>query len=168
MVLTQVRTAGMSPRPPEGVVGAELLFSPPDTWAEDDLIRLRETLEADWETGEKRGPLPIAAAAVKRTDTPVGDTEQTRDARIVVVGDRDMASNERIQVLGHVNFLMNTFAWLTQREDLIAIRPTGEEDPPIVLTPGQEQWVAWVASLGVLHVVLLAGLAMYAWRSRYQ
>ena len=70
-----------------------------------------------------------------------------RDARVVVIGDWDLASNEGIDMASHSNLLLNTIAWLTESEELIAIRATGTEDPPVVLSPGEEKAVAWIAAL---------------------
>ena len=89
-----------------------------------------------------------------------------RDGRIVVVGDADLASNEGIDYAGHHNFLLNAVAWLSEKEELIAIRPTGTEDLPIVLTPRAQRTVAWIASLGTAQAIALAGFLMYMHRRR--
>jgi predicted cation transporter len=57
---------------------------------------------------------------------------------------------------------------LSESDELIAIRPAVADDPPIILTDGQEQAVAWIATLGILQVVLVAGLVVYQLRRKYE
>jgi len=90
------------------------------------------------------------------------------DARVVVVGDADFASNANIIVPGHLNFLMNTFAWLSESEDLIAMRPTGRESQPLILAPVQQRAIAWVSIMLTIQLVLVAGVCVYFVRRRHQ
>ncbi len=163
-----VRSVALTDPLPDGIVGEELLFSTPNTWAETNLDELRDpdNPRVNQDPDERAGPVPIAAAVTIPTETPIGDTGLTRDARIVVMGNLDMADNQHIVSTG--NLIMNTFAWLSESEELIGMRAVGEENPPIMMTPLDEQIVAWLASLGLLHVVALAGIAVYFLRSKYQ
>jgi len=167
MLLQAMRSVSAAPDAPEGVAAVELLRTPPDFWAESDTEKLLQTGQAKRDEGERKGPIPIAAAAVMsldKTQNPHGRA----DARVVVVGDSDFASNANIIVPGHVNFLLNTFAWLTESEDLIAIRPTGRDSLPLLLTPLQQRAIAWVAIMFTIQVVLVAGSATYLLRRRHQ
>ncbi len=174
LVLDRVRSVTFDDSMPDGTGGAVLLRTTPDTWAETDLALLAQgTVNAD--TGEMMGPVPIAVAATYRTDEPTPDKSGVKVARIVVVGDTDLSANEvatqgayGIDLAANSNLLLNMFAWLSEREDLIAIRATAEEDPPILLTNSQERTIAWVASLGVVQLVALAGAAMYFARRKYR
>ncbi|MDX9973249.1 MAG: Gldg family protein [FCB group bacterium] len=167
LVLRETRSVDLAPTLPEGVVGEVILRSLPFTYAETDLNLLAQG-KANQDPDEPSGWPSIAAAVTARTAAPVGDTQKTRDARIVVIGDGDIASNEGMIFVGHINLLMNAMAWLSESEELIAIRPTGKEDPPIILTAGEEQFIAWVACLGILQAVVLTGIAVQVWRRRYQ
>ncbi len=167
MVLKDACTVRLASPLPDDVVGTELLHSLPDTWAEKDLVLLSKG-QAHYDEGEAQGPLSLAVAAALDTGVPVVEGGRAREGRIVVVGDTDLASNGVIEITGHHNFLMNVIAWLCEYEELIAIRPTGTTDPPIVLSKGEEQAVAWIAALGVVQVVVAAGLIVYALRGRHQ
>ena len=90
------------------------------------------------------------------------------DARVVVVGDADFATNAQITVPGHLNFLMNTLAWMNESEELIAIRPTGVESAPLILSGAQRRAAAWVAIMLLPQLVAAAGAAVYFWRRRHQ
>lgn len=162
MLFVGVRSVGLADDIPDDTTADVLLRSFPDCWAETNLQMLFESDApvARPDPDELQGAIPLAAAATRTA----ADADQ--NARIIVVGSRDFASNGRIQITGH--FVMNLFAWLTESEDLIAIRETAQANPAIILTPLQEQLVSWVASLGLLHLVVLAGLATYLVRRRYQ
>ncbi len=168
LVLSLARTVALSDPLPENVTGTVLLRSTPDTWAETNLAALQNEQKLNPDPGDAKGPNPVAVAVSMTTKTPVADTGRFRDARAVVVGDADLASNEGIDSASNANFLLNSMAWLTESEDLIAIRPTGKEDPAIVLTQGEQRAIAWVSALGTAQAAALAGALMYLRRRRYQ
>ncbi len=166
--LRGARTVSLQEKMPAGVLGEELLRSTPDCWAETDLTSViqRGWQSARMDANEKQGSLPIAVAVVKKTERMADDSGTPRESRIVVVGSRDIATNRGILSSG--NLVMNMFAWLTESEELIGIRATRKEDDPIVLSSAQEQAVAWISSLALVHVVALAGLIVYVIRRKYQ
>jgi len=144
MMLQAMRSIAVSDKKPDGVSVIELLRTTPDFWAETDTAKLLETGQAKWDDGERKGPISLAAAAVLPVDkekSPKGYT----DARVIVIGDADFVSNANIIIPGNVNFLLNTFAWLSESEDLIAMRPTGRETPPLILSESQQRTIAWLA-----------------------
>jgi len=119
---------------------------------------------------ETAGPLPMAVAVAARTDLVVDDTTgRTRDARIVVAGDSDFASNGLLSVVpGNLNFTLNAMAWLSENEELMAIRAAGKQDPPIQLSGFDERAVVYVAVLGTVQAVVAAGCLAYWRRRRHQ
>ena len=168
IVFTGARSVSMKDSPPNGVVGEPIIYSPPDSMAEHNIQRLLDTGQISHDPAEELRSYPLGVAVTAKTDIPVGDTDQTRDARLVVLGNREFTSNGRIRIVGHANFIMNAFAWLSETPELIAIRARSHEPPPVLLTPAQEQAIAWTASLGVLHLVVIAGAVMYYIRGRYR
>lgn len=167
MLIQAARSVSVTAKPPEGVAAVEIMRTPPDFGAETDIEKLLQTRQVKWDEGDRRGPVPLAVAAV----TPVDKTANPRgltDARVVVVGDADFAANASIIVPGHLNFLMNTFAWLSESEDLIAMRPTGRESQPLILAPVQQRAIAWVSIMLTIQLVLVAGLCVYFVRRRHQ
>lgn len=163
MMLQAMRSVSISKNKPKGASVIELLRTTPDFWAETDTEKLLQAGQGKWDDGERKGPVPLAAVAilpVDKEDSPQGYT----DTRIVVVGDSDFASNANIIIPGNLNFLMNTFAWLSESEDLIAMRPTGRETPPLILSEAQRRTIAWIAIMLTVQLTILAGLAVYALR----
>lgn len=168
MLLQASRTVHAAPEAPEGVVAAELLRTTPDFWAETDVAKEAETGQAQRDAVDRTGPLSLAAAAVARTDFVPEGGGQAREARLVVVGNSFFAANGGMTIPGHVNFLLNTFAWLSESEDLIAIRPTGKEALPIYLSPVQKSAVGWVSTLFTVQMVAAAGIVVYLLRRKNQ
>jgi len=168
MVLQAARTVSPCENGPDGVFSFALLRTNPDFWAESDVASLRERGAAQPDPHERSGALPLAVTAVANTDLPMGDEGRMHQARLVVVGDSDFASNAQVTFPGHINFVMNVFAWLSESEELIAIRPTSKVAPPLYLSPGERRAVAWLSTLFTTQLVLVAGLGVYFWRRRVQ
>lgn len=169
LLMDDVRSVGKAAETPEGVVVQEIIRSTPDYWGETNLELLEEKSQAAKGADEKGGPLSIAAAAVRKTDT-VDDEGQPITSRVVVIGDSDFATNGQLitETQGSLNLLMNTMAWLTEREDLIAIRPSGKTDPPILLNDGEQRAIVWVSTLLTAQLVAAAGFAAFLLRRKYR
>ncbi len=163
LLLRAVRTVGPVENVPKNVQVVPLLRTPPEYWAETDLSRLAEGGAVKYEPGEKEGPLYVAVAGTKSIESPDG-TKKT--GRFVVMGDADFITNERISIGGHVNFILNSLAWLTEHDELISIRPTMKEDKPIVLSDTQRRWLVWCSVMLTPQIVLIAGLITYIVRRR--
>ena len=170
MTFDSARSVTLAPDLPEGVVASTILRSLPlrHTWAEKRLHLLRPGVGPKLDPDELTGSIGLAVAAVAKTNVPVGDTGVNRDSRIVVVGDSDIVAGESVLVSGHLNFFMNVMAWLSENEELIAIRPTGLENRPILLAERDERAIVWIATLGVAQAVLLVGLVVFLFRRKYQ
>lgn len=166
MVFQANRTVSLAETPLEGVAAMPLLRTTPDYWAESDVARLRETGKAVRNSEETQGPLPLAVAATVRTTYDPEHTGKPREARIVVLGDSDFASNGQLIVPGNLNFLLNAVAWLGEQQELIAIRPSGKSDPPLILSDTQQRAVAWLATLLPAQAVALIGLAVFIARRK--
>ena len=174
--LRAIRTAALEAEMPEGASGRVILRTKPNTWAETDIQGVIENIQGLIEVEpvqdphEAGGPNPIGVAvSLVPPAPPPGDSEPREEgARIVVLGDGDLASNEGIAHQGSNALLLNSMAWLSEREDLIAIRPTGEEDPPILMSMRQQRMVAWIAALGPVQVIALAGMLAFLFRRRHE
>ena len=168
MMFSLSRSVNLVSDMPEGIAGETLLFTLPGTWAETDLDLLFDEKKAHPDEEDMKGPFGVAVAVTANTDIQVADTERTRDARIVAVGDQDFISNDGIRVVGHWNFILNSLAWLTENEELVGVRPARKEDPPLRLTANQERAIAWVTVLGAFQAIVIIGIATFALRRKYQ
>ncbi len=168
VILSFVRTVSMDENLPEGVSGSVLMRTPPGTWAETDLeaVSTEEAIREDPE--EESGPNPVMVAVAARSNRPVADGDLMREARVVVLGDADLTMNEQMDRISNQDLLLNSMAWLTETEELIAIRPTANLDQPLILSTKQQRAIAWIASLGAVQAIALIGALVYARRRRYR
>jgi ABC-type uncharacterized transport system involved in gliding motility auxiliary subunit len=129
----------------------ELLKTTEASWAETSLDKKGEKFEFN-EGQDRKGPINLGVAASKT----IGDKE----ARLVVIGDSDFASNAGFNFQGNGDLFLNAVNWLAQEEDLIAIRPKNPADRKVTMTDGQQRMLFW-------FTVLLMPLAVIGtWRLR--
>lgn len=168
MVFEACRTVSKAKTMPQGVAVTELLRTPPDYWAESDVAGFFEGQPMTRSENERQGPLPVAVTAVMPVAPEQAHEGGPRDARILVVGDATFALNSGMTTPGNLNLALNAMGWLTEREELIAIRPSAKTDPPLMLTTGDKRAIAWISTLLTVQLVILAGLAMYVLRRKHQ
>jgi hypothetical protein len=97
--------------------------------------------------------IPLAAAAAY----PRGETE----ARIVVIGDRDFASNRLLDALYNRDLLLNALHWLVEQDRRITLRPkawTPRQDP---LTIQETLSFFYFFAFALPELLLLLGI--HAW-----
>jgi ABC-type uncharacterized transport system involved in gliding motility auxiliary subunit len=104
-----------------------------EAWAETDL-----TLKNPDPKKSPGGPLtfglaltlPVASASPTPAPSPAPSPEETpvkREARVVVIGDSDFATNYPLRAAaGNRDLALNTISWLLADTDLISIRPREE------------------------------------------
>jgi len=168
LVLSVIRTVSLDANLPEGVSGSVLIRTMPDTWAETDLSAVFNGDPITQDPDEASGPNPVMVAVAARSSRSVGGGDRTREGRVVVLGDADLSLNEYINLVSNQDLLLNSIAWLTENEELIAIRPTANVDQPLILTRSQQRLIAWIASLGVVQAIALAGILVFLQRRKYR
>jgi ABC-type uncharacterized transport system involved in gliding motility auxiliary subunit len=148
------------------------------SWAEADIASLssgKAQVEFNADKGDKQGPITLAAAssapATVKPPAPSGnatpespDSERTPETRIVAVGDSDFASNMAIGISGNRDFFMNTMNWLSQQENLIAVRPRQPEDRRLTLTADQQNRIMILSLFIIPGLVFATGV--YTWWKR--
>jgi ABC-type uncharacterized transport system involved in gliding motility auxiliary subunit len=151
--LSALAGAPLTPRP--------LALTGPSAWGETDIKSLYGS-GAQRNEGEKGGPLPVAMSAQKST---AAEKDKVSDeARLVVVGDGEFFSNQYQQLLGNLDFFLNTASWLAQQEDRITIRPKSRDATRLFLTESQASALKFL-TIDVLPVALL-GLGLAVWLVR--
>ncbi len=153
----------------DGHVAQKLLETSPQSWAETDLKGLFATgrPELNTDKGDKAGPVSIAAAVsatAPDAPAPSGDAPKP-EARVVVVGDSDFASNAAISIQGNRDLSLNIVNWLAQQENLIAIHPHSAQDRRITLTEDQTQRILWISLLIIPGFLLANGVRVW-WKRR--
>jgi ABC-type uncharacterized transport system involved in gliding motility auxiliary subunit len=148
------------------------------SWAEADIASLSSgdgRVEMNPDRGDKAGPITVAAAvSAPATVTPPApanaspdapDAPSTPETRVVAVGDSDFVSNRAIRVPGNRDFFMNTLNWLSQQENLIAVRPRQPQDHQLTLTEAQQDGVFFLSLFVVPGLIFASGIFTW-WRRR--
>jgi ABC-type uncharacterized transport system involved in gliding motility auxiliary subunit len=144
----------------------------PRSWAEADIKGLMTTgqVSLDEAKGDKKGPVSIAAAvsaastAAGETPAP-GDTAPKPETRVVVFGDSDFVANSGLGIQGNRDLFLNTLGWLSQQENLIAIRPKEADDRRLTLTATQQQNIMWLSLVIIPGFIFASGVYTW-WRRR--
>jgi ABC-type uncharacterized transport system involved in gliding motility auxiliary subunit len=135
------------------VSATELLKTSAESWAETEL----KGQEVRFDEGkDRKGPIPIGVAASKK----ISD----REARLVVIGDSDFATNGYAGMQRNRDLFMNAVNWLAQDEDLIAIRPKSPTDRRVTMTEAQQTILFWLTLLVLPGAVI--GSGTYIWWKR--
>jgi len=153
-----------------------LVNTSPQSWSEADLASLstgKAQVEFNGDKGDKQGPITLAAAvsAVATVLPPAGnaspgspDSQRQPESRVVAVGDSDFATNMAIGISGNRDFFMNSLNWLSQQENLIAVRPRQPEDRRLTLTADQQNRIMILVLFIIPGLVFASGV--YTWWTR--
>ncbi len=116
--------------------------------------------------GDKQGPITVAAAAsAAGAATPGAAADAPKpETRVVVYGDSDFAANSGLGIQGNRDLFMNTIGWLSQQENLIAIRPKDADDRRVTMTAAQQTNVTWLSLLFIPAIIF--GTGFYSWWRR--
>ncbi len=133
---------------------SELLMTSPESWAETDL----KSGKAKFDEGkDTKGPVSLGVAASKK----IGEKE----ARLVVIGDSDFASNRYLGAQRNGDLFFNSINWLAQDEALISIRPKSPANRRVNLTRSQQNMFFWFSIVLLPGAVIAAGFFMW-WKRR--
>jgi ABC-type uncharacterized transport system involved in gliding motility auxiliary subunit len=170
---------------PEGAVVSTIGKTSPNSWAEinleEEMKKGRVSLEKD---KDKPGPISLAVAetipvkeeekkpeAAKPGEEPnapaesqpasPAETPQKKEARLVVFGDSDFATNQYYNLSGNGNLFLNTINWLTEETDLISIQPRTSTPRTIQLTPSQSRLIFFFSVLILPLVMLVIGVSVW-------
>jgi ABC-type uncharacterized transport system involved in gliding motility auxiliary subunit len=144
----------------------------PRSWAETDIASVMKGGEISFDEakGDKKGPISIGAAvsAAAPEAAPAGQDKGNGprpESRIAVIGDSDFAANFAVGIQGNRDLFMNTVNWLSQQENLIAIRPREPDDRRVTLTSFQQRTILWLSLVIIPALVVVSGVYTW-WRRR--
>ena len=129
-------------------------------------------MSLDEAKGDKKGPVSIAAAVSVASTEPskpgggAGNTDAPKpETRVVVIGDSDFVAAAGLGVQGNRDLFLNMVGWLSQQENLIAIRPKNADDSRITLTATQQANITWLSLLVIPGFIFGTGVLTW-WRRR--
>lgn len=160
-------------------IAQPLVNTSAQSWSEADLTGLsagKAEVAFNADKGDKQGPITLGAAvSAPATVTPPApsgngspaspDQERKPETRIVAVGDSDFATNMAIGISGNRDFFMNSINWLSQQENLIAVRPRQPEDRRLTLTADQQNRIMILSLFIIPGLVFATGVYTW-WRRR--
>ncbi len=135
-----VRTASAAPA---GWQTSQLVLGSQESWGETDFAGLIANQDPVPDGADPRGRVPLAVAASKAI-RPRNPPEVRQEARIVVFGDVDVATDSYFGSVGNPVLIGNTFNWLVARQQLIEIE--GRRPEKIGMTLGKTttgRWSRW-------------------------
>jgi ABC-type uncharacterized transport system involved in gliding motility auxiliary subunit len=144
----------------------------PRSWAETDIKGLLTSgqVSLDEGKGDKKGPVTIGAAVTATAgeatppSTPPAADAPKPETRVAVLGDSDFAANGGLGIQGNRDLFMNAIGWLSQQENLIAIRPKEADDRRVTLTATQQANINWLSLLIIPGFIF--GTGVYTWWRR--
>jgi ABC-type uncharacterized transport system involved in gliding motility auxiliary subunit len=153
-----------------GHIAQSLVETGAQSWAKSDVkavLSSKKGISIDQQK-DKRGPFSLAAAvsAAQSAPPPSGkDSAATKaETRVVVFGDSDFVASAYLGIGGNRDLFMNTIGWLSQQENLIAIRAKEPDDRRITLTSTQQSNIMWLSLLVIPGCIF--GSGVYTWWRR--
>ena len=170
-----------SVRPKAGAEGdfTTLVLTSEASWGERDLDRFFSAGQAEFGDDDLAGPVPVAVAGIlspagdaeegegvspDQEETATRKSEESREARLVVIGDSDFAANQLIGEFRNRDLFVNAVNWLLGDVEAISIRPDQARASRMQLSGEQFLQIRYL-SLFVLPQAI-AVLGVFAWWSR--
>jgi ABC-type uncharacterized transport system involved in gliding motility auxiliary subunit len=134
-----------------------LLTTSEQSYAKDKITPGKEPV---FEPGkDQKGPLTLGVAASK-------GVSDKKEARLVVIGDSDFASNGviRNQSFRNADLFLNSVNWLAEDEDLISIRPKTVTNRSVAMSASQQRTFFLLSVMFMPLAVIGSGI--YIWFKR--
>ncbi len=150
---------------------SEIVFTGEESWAERNLQEWTATGKAEYDLDDLIGPVPILVAGtlpVAQEEAESGDDQSdpsAKDARIVVVGDSDFATNELIANYQNRDLFVNSVNWLVDDTDQIAIRPPVSRASRFKMTGEQFMRIQYLSLFVVPEAIAVVGVVSW-WMRR--
>ncbi len=129
------------------------------TWLTSDLLITSETSWSETKNfilgvefnkeEDMAGPLVIGIAQQRQLTPENSISQNTRQQRVVIIGDTDFIANNNLGHGANLDFILNTFNWLTQDDQLISIAPKDAPDLQLDLS------APVAATLGIVFLIAL-------------
>lgn len=128
-----------------------------NSWAEKDFNSLRNNQAAFNPEQDVAGPVGLAIAA----------TNSKANARVVVIGDSDFASNRNYAQYGNGDFLINAIDWAAKQENLINLTPKKTTQRILILRNNITLGVILLTTVFLIPgLTLVAGILVWIQRRR--
>lgn len=175
-----VRSVDVISPPSPAITVTPFCSTGPGSWARYRSADIAPRGAVEFEgTKARPGPIDIAVAVSLPVNGSTTTTSATtlglamapqHQARIVVYGDSDFASNARLALLGNKDLFLNTVHWLAGEEQFMTERPSDDEVSakvsPVTLTAQAARQLFWLVAIIEPGVILLIGVMVSVYRKR--
>jgi ABC-type uncharacterized transport system involved in gliding motility auxiliary subunit len=137
------------------------------SWTESG--ELAGEIQFDADSDERAGPLDLGVALTRSLPAGDGgetDGEESREQRIVVIGDGDFLSNTYLGNAGNLDLGLNIVNWLSHDEDYIDIRIKSAPDTSLELGRIAQGVIGLGFLIGLPLLLLLTGAIIWLRRRR--
>jgi ABC-type uncharacterized transport system involved in gliding motility auxiliary subunit len=135
----------------------QLITTVDQSWGETDMASIQNNSVVFDQGVDLAGPVPLAVVA----------TGNTTNARLVVFGDSDFATNAYYGFYGNSDIIMNSIDWAAKEENLISLTPKTTIERTLVQPQTYTMGLILLGSLVVLPgIVLAAGIGSWLARKR--
>lgn len=130
-----------------------------NSWAETDLEKLQKKREAEMDSKDRKGPVPIAAAV-----EPASAGEMEREGmRMVIFGSSTFVQNGQLTG-GNMDLFMNALNWLIKRQQLLGIAAKMPQEFSLTLGAAELRGVFIMEVFGIPLAV--AAIGFLVWLAR--
>jgi hypothetical protein len=143
-----------------GAIVVPLIFTSDRSWLESDSLNLSKSTY-NQQSDSSRGANAIATALEFPSANELG---QQTSGKIFAIGNAAFAGNLFFHSLGNGDLFINSVNWLTEREDLISIRPKLTASRLLILSQREADWILY-SSVGLLPF-MVASLGLWIWWKR--
>jgi ABC-type uncharacterized transport system involved in gliding motility auxiliary subunit len=135
----------------------EIINTVDQSWGETNIASIKDNTVKFDQGVDLSGPVPLAVAA----------TQSTNNARLVVFGDSDFATNTYYGFYGNGEIIVNSIDWAAKEENLISLTPKTSVERTLSQPKPYTMGVILLGSLIVLPgLVLVAGVGTWVARRR--
>jgi ABC-type uncharacterized transport system involved in gliding motility auxiliary subunit len=128
-----------------------------NAWGETDYQSLSSQQVTPDQDKDVMGPISLAVAGVNNIN----------QARVIVIGDSDFASDENFAAYGNSDLLLNSIDWAAEQENLISLSPKQNTERLLVIPDRTTMGLILFSSIFLLPgIVILTGI--FVWIQRRQ
>jgi ABC-type uncharacterized transport system involved in gliding motility auxiliary subunit len=148
-----------------------IVRSSDQSWAERNVDRLFTESLGELDDKDLKGPVPIGVAGVLQLGPPPpppaegAEPPKVPQARLVVYGDADFASNAIVQQFSNRDLFVNSVNWLLGDVEAISVRPTDARASRLQLTREIVAQLRYLSLFVLPEAIAVLGVVVW-WRRR--
>jgi len=151
---TAIITNEIQTNTPNNWISTDLLITSANSWSESK--DLNEKVEFN-QQDDFAGPLSIGIAQQRQRET----SQEKLSQRVVIIGDSDFIANNNIGQGANLDFILNTFNWLTSNDKLISIAPKNAPDLQLNLSAPIAALIGLIFLIFLPLVFFISGAAIW-------